>query len=189
MGPTSEQYRYTLPEKAQKEKFPSDVKFPPNKVPSDSDIELQYNDSIMPTTAPTEKIESHNNKSNTSYKNNPGSDQIDMAHPNKSATINKFSNIRSIAELLKKSEVTKETIEIPKEEMAEGIKIEEEHKPTVTDIYEKLISRKPTEEEATDAYKNITLDHEVETVNDLTKEPNYYKFLTDMEDEMKNEGK
>ena len=90
---TEESHRYDFPPKFQEKKTPPDVKFPP-----DDDIEIQYNDSLNPTTVPTEKIENLYNKSNTSYAD-LDNEQIDMAHPNKSAFV-KFKDIKTLDELL-----------------------------------------------------------------------------------------
>ena len=92
---TEESHRYDFPPKSQEKKTPPDVKFQP-----DGDFEIQYNDSLSPTTVPTESIENLYNKSNTSY-DDLDNEQIDMAHPNKSATIN-FRDMKTLDELILK---------------------------------------------------------------------------------------
>ena len=59
---------------------------------------------------------------------------------------------------------------IPKEELAKGLEVEKEHSPDLG------------------IRKDIVQDHEYESVHDLTGKPNYYDFLEDMEQRMKEEG-
>jgi hypothetical protein len=80
-------------------------------------------------------------------------------------------------------------MDIPRKEEEQGIEIEKEHKPTITNIYQETEEREPSEEELLEAYQGIVEDHEKETI-DLTSKPVYYeKYLIPMEDKMKEEGK
>jgi len=86
--------------------------------------------------------------------------------------------------------VSKSAMEIPKDEMEKGIEVEKEHKRTITDLYNELENRDPTDDEIEEMAKSIVEDHEDETVKDLTGEPDYYtEYLLPMEEEMKKNRK
>jgi len=79
-------------------------------------------------------------------------------------------------------------MDIPKVEKQQGIEIEKEHTPTITNIYQEAEGREPSEEELLSAFEGIVDDHEKETI-DITSEPVYYeKYLVPMEDKMKADG-
>ncbi len=79
--------------------------------------------------------------------------------------------------------------DVPEHELEKGIKIESEHKDTIQDLYSRLKGEQPSKTELTDAFTNISLDHEKETMA-ATGKPEYYeKYLIPMEKEMKEEGK
>jgi len=83
----------------------------------------------------------------------------------------------------------KHALEIPKDEMEKGIEVEKEHKRTITDLYNELENRDPTDDEIEEMAKNIAKDHDLET-KDITGEPEYYtKYLLPMEEEMKKNRK
>ena len=85
--------------------------------------------------------------------------------------------------------VSKNAMEIPKDELEKGIKVEKEHKRTITDLYNELENRDPTDDEIEEMAKSILVDHEIET-KDITGEPDYYtEYLIPMEEEMKQNKK
>lgn len=77
--------------------------------------------------------------------------------------------------------------DVPKDELLKGIEIESEHDNTITDIFNELDNRDPSETELLDAQKDIALDHETEAEK-YTEEPNYYEdYLIPMEEKMKKD--
>ena len=72
-------------------------------------------------------------------------------------TMHAFSSIKSLDQLLKQAEEFSYENEVDA-----GIEIEKEHDPTITEIYEKLVDRKPTREEMDEAELGITKDHDRE---------------------------
>jgi hypothetical protein len=77
----------------------------------------------------------------------------------------------SIDDLLEGGKADNKTVDIPKKEMEKGLKVESEHSDN-PEIQEEIIE-----------------DHEVESVQDLSGEPNYYEYLDNMEEQMKQDRK
>lgn len=77
----------------------------------------------------------------------------------------------TIDDLLSGGKADNVDISIPKKELEKGIKVESEH------------SNNPG------VQKEIVKDHEVESVQDLSGEPNYYEYLDKMEEQMKADRK
>ena len=87
------------------------------------------------------------------------------------------------------SKNSKNAMEIPQDEMEKGIEVEKEHKRTITDLYNELENRDPTDDEIEEMAESILVDHEIET-KDITGKPEYYtKYLIPMEEEMKKNKK
>ena len=77
-----------------------------------------------------------------------------------------FKHKGNIDQLLKQAEIFDY-----EKEVDTGIEIEKEHDPTITEIYKKLVDRKPTREEMDEAELGITKDHDYE----------HEKYYTDLE--------
>jgi hypothetical protein len=77
----------------------------------------------------------------------------------------------TIDDMLEGGKADNKSIDIPKDELEKGLKVESEH------------SNNPA------IQKEIVNDHEVEAIEELSGEPNYYEYLEDMEEQMKNDRK
>jgi hypothetical protein len=77
----------------------------------------------------------------------------------------------TIDDLLEGGKADNKSINIPKDELEKGLKVESEH------------SNNPA------IQKEVVEDHEVESVKDLSGEPNYYEYLDNMETQMKKDRK
>jgi len=185
--------RYTpYPQKTQdvstdeyEHKAPSDVSF------KDPPLEIQYNKELYPTVTPTEKLQESDDYGTKTYEQ-LDNDQVDAedlpAKANRSGLPkaatwrffmkeDKFGGIKTIDSLLKQADILPggkgddlDHDSIPKKEMEVGVDIESEHSPK-RDIQEEIVA-----------------DHEQEAI-EMTGEPNYYKYLVDMEKQMKEDGK